>query len=118
MRRVKVRHRSSRIGRKRVDEASAGCADVDTGTPAETGCRGRDVDRFGIRVIKIELEPIAELLSQSGLEGVVVRFPDGTPGERARRLVVQIIATLSSWPSASRLEAGSVSEWGAPPVVP
>src|SRR4030081_1439596 len=61
---------------KGIGESSSGRSDVAARCPAQTRCSGSDVDRLGIRIVEVKLQP-AKLLPQSRLQRVVIRFSDG-----------------------------------------
>ena len=98
---VEVRDSSTSVRIESIGQASSGSADVTARSPSEARCRRSDINRLGIGVVEVEGETTADLLSQRGLERVVVRFADRTPGKHAGRLVVEVISRLPGKAGAS-----------------
>src|SRR5690349_23585150 len=82
---------------KGIRQAASDKADILVAINREPNPRGRgsDIGGFRERVIEIKLESVAELLSQAGLQGVVVRTADGTPSVHRECLIIEEFAGTS-----------------------
>src|SRR5262249_37754521 len=86
---IKVRDPAPRSGRKSVSQAGPWCSHVCAGTEAQAGSGRRVINRLGVCVVEVELQSLAELLAQRGLERIVVRLADGAPCKHAGSLIVE-----------------------------
>src|SRR6202022_4928801 len=115
---VEVRDSAATIRIKCIRQAASRRSDVYARAGREACGVGSDVDRLGIGVVEVELNSVAELLPQAGLQCVVIRSSDGAPREHAGRLIVERITCARPKTSASRRSAEGVELPGNAKVVP